>query len=177
MVILVSKYLSSAMASSTDRACTPSVCNLLMFSSSGFSMWVTGSFVFVVASLRFSVSAWKPSNIQHSICCLLHTCFIHMSCGQTLYVKTKFKLRFPHYWQLRLKHTSCKNVVSTKNIFYLHLHKNTTQLHTGLLRICTVSSVSCTNAYHWLMTNCCFISEMQNNSGKKSTSRWKLYVQ
>jgi hypothetical protein len=62
-LLLVSQYLSTAIASSTDRASSPTAWSLLTFSSSGFSMWVTGSFTFVATSFRFSVSAWKHRNI------------------------------------------------------------------------------------------------------------------
>jgi hypothetical protein len=51
--------------------------------------------------------------------------------------------------QLGYKHTSCQNVMSTKNIFSLYLHKTITCLHVGLWMICQVFSLYCKTVCWW----------------------------
>ena len=60
------------------------------------------------------------------------------------------------------KHTFCQNLVSTKKkrCVFLYFCENMTNLNVGLLRICQVFSVSYKIAYRWVMTNCCFVSDI-----------------
>ena len=50
--------------------------------------------------------------------------------------------------------------MSTKNCFYLYFCKNIACLHFGLLSISQVFSFSCRTVYQWVMTNCCFVSNV-----------------
>ena len=55
--------------------------------------------------------------------------------------------------------TSCQNIVSTKNCYSLYFYRNLICICVGLLKIGHVV-VSCKTVYQWVMTNCCFMSNI-----------------
>jgi hypothetical protein len=61
---------------------------------------------------------------------------------------------------LGYKHTFCQNVVSPKKCLSLNFRKNITSVSVGLFRISQIFPVSCKIVCRWVMTNCCFMSDI-----------------
>jgi hypothetical protein len=74
--------------------------------------------------------------------------------------------------QFGYKHFLSKCHVHKK--FSLYYCTNITCLNVGLLMICKVFSFSCNTLYRWVMTNCCFMSNMRLSCTELHPNQWKL---